>query len=392
MMIKKIFTLSLIGGLLLFSCNKNDQLDKLPEPAVEGKYKSIATISFPAYSVDYVFDNDHNISQVISPSVNLALGMSNVTGSYTMYYTTSVISSGVPNFANAQSVTVNFTAGNATVTLNGVDLSKEAASNAPYLLFVRFRANASNLPVVNSIYTIDLNKRAEFSSVIANSNKWGIIAPDSPDVAGDPIFINPITSSGIVPLLYSLAPTLTGNYDFVVQSVDNSTLISNMQVFPNINLTGMGDFTINFDFSEYFNSYGPITLNAYMVRSGLNTLTDPTTATPQATVSVQPLTVYIAGVSSFSPATLNGTLTNGVAANNVTASLPYTGGTGGIYPGMSFPSFGVTGLTATLSAGTLSNGNGTLTWAITGTPSAAGTASFQVYLLGLLYTFSVTVN
>ena len=46
--------------------------------------------------------------------------------------------------------------------------------------------------------------------------------------------------------------------------------------------------------------------------------------------------------------------------------------------GIPIPSQGIKGLTATLQAGVLSNGTGTLVYAITGTPASAGIASFNV--------------
>jgi len=69
----------------------------------------------------------------------------------------------------------------------------------------------------------------------------------------------------------------------------------------------------------------------------------------------------------------------------------YTGGNGGYYAAQSVASTGVTGLTATLSSGFLASGAGSVSYAITGTPSAEGTASFAISLGGQTCTFSVTV-
>ncbi|PWN68305.1 hypothetical protein C1631_016535 [Chryseobacterium phosphatilyticum] len=66
---------------------------------------------------------------------------------------------------------------------------------------------------------------------------------------------------------------------------------------------------------------------------------------------------------------------------NGTMTVPYSGGNGGSYPaGSSIVSTGVTGLTATLQGGTLSNGGGFLTYFVSGTPSASSpnTASFVI--------------
>lgn len=78
-------------------------------------------------------------------------------------------------------------------------------------------------------------------------------------------------------------------------------------------------------------------------------------------------------------ATQSGTLTVGQAASGVTFTVPYTGGNGAAYnAGAGIASTGVTGLTATLVAGTLSNGSGTLTYNVTGTPSGSGLATFNL--------------
>jgi hypothetical protein len=76
-----------------------------------------------------------------------------------------------------------------------------------------------------------------------------------------------------------------------------------------------------------------------------------------------------------------------------TATVPYTGGNGAAYSaGLAVASTGVTGLTAALAAGTLASGTGNATFAITGTPSAAGMASFAVTLGGQSCTLSLAVN
>ncbi|RFS15512.1 hypothetical protein D0T08_15290 [Emticicia sp. C21] len=83
-----------------------------------------------------------------------------------------------------------------------------------------------------------------------------------------------------------------------------------------------------------------------------------------------------------SEATFSATATSGVSYT-ATASVPYTGGNGIAYPaGTAVASSGVTGLIATLSAGTLASGNGIASFVITGTPNIAGTASFSIELGG----------
>jgi hypothetical protein len=76
-----------------------------------------------------------------------------------------------------------------------------------------------------------------------------------------------------------------------------------------------------------------------------------------------------------------------------TATVPYTGGNGVAYTaGTAISSTGVTGLTATLQAGTLASGAGSLTYAITGTPTASGTAAFAISFGGQSCSLSLTVS
>jgi hypothetical protein len=90
-------------------------------------------------------------------------------------------------------------------------------------------------------------------------------------------------------------------------------------------------------------------------------------------------------------ATNTGTLTEGIAAGGVSSDIPYSGGNGGTHDGQTINSTGVTGLIATLAAGTFANGAGSLSYTISGTPSAAGIASFAINVGGLscVLTFAV---
>jgi len=90
-------------------------------------------------------------------------------------------------------------------------------------------------------------------------------------------------------------------------------------------------------------------------------------------------------------ATTTGTLTIGTAANGVSTTISYAGGNAGTYSAQNVASTGVTGLTASLAAGTLANGNGSITYTITGTPASSGTASFAITLGGLSCTFNICV-
>jgi uncharacterized protein (TIGR02145 family) len=88
----------------------------------------------------------------------------------------------------------------------------------------------------------------------------------------------------------------------------------------------------------------------------------------------------------------SGSLTQGTAASGVSNILHYACGDGGTHNGQTVGSTGVTGLTATLAAGTFANGAGGLTYTITGTPDSSGTASFALNIGGQTCTLNRTVN
>ncbi|MFM7155258.1 MAG: hypothetical protein ACKOZV_14155, partial [Bacteroidota bacterium] len=106
-----------------------------------------------------------------------------------------------------------------------------------------------------------------------------------------------------------------------------------------------------------------------------------------------PFTVVAGSISALdcAGATITGTLTSGQAASGVSASVPYTDGNGGFHSGQTVSSTGVTGLTATLSAGNFASGAGNLSYAITGTPASGGTASFALNIGGQTCTLGVFV-
>jgi len=101
-----------------------------------------------------------------------------------------------------------------------------------------------------------------------------------------------------------------------------------------------------------------------------------------------------AKISAFNCAdTVNfGTLNKAIAASGVSSSITYSGGNGGIYAAQSIASTGVTGLTASLDAGTLNNGNGIITFNISGTPTSSGIAAFTFSIGNKSCIFYRTVN
>src|SRR5690554_535364 len=147
------------------------------------------------------------------------------------------------------------------------------------------------------------------------------------------------------------------------------------------------------------------TLTAGNFANGAGTLTYTITGTPSAngtasfainiggmTCSLQ-ITVNGGAISTLNcaGATFTGTLIEGVVASGVSANINYTGGNSGTHNGQTVNSTGVTGLTATLTAGNFANGSGTLTYTITGTPSANGTASFAINIGGMNCSVQITV-
>ena len=91
-------------------------------------------------------------------------------------------------------------------------------------------------------------------------------------------------------------------------------------------------------------------------------------------------------------ATLIGSLLSNQIASGVSVSVPYTGGNGGVHAGQTVTSTVVTGLTATLTGGSFASGSGNLSYAITGTPSSAGTASFALNIGGQNCDLNLTVQ
>jgi uncharacterized protein (TIGR02145 family) len=93
-----------------------------------------------------------------------------------------------------------------------------------------------------------------------------------------------------------------------------------------------------------------------------------------------------------SSAVVSGSLYAFTSASGVSAAVSYTGGNGAVYEAQTIASTGVSGLTAGLSAGSLDNGSGTLTFSITGTPASTGTASFALSIGGQACTLNLTVS
>src|SRR5215813_6105491 len=73
-------------------------------------------------------------------------------------------------------------------------------------------------------------------------------------------------------------------------------------------------------------------------------------------------------------------------------TISYSGGNGAAYKADTIISTGVTGLTAILATGNLANGNGNLTYQISGTPATAGNAIFLITIGGKNCTASLQID
>lgn len=147
------------------------------------------------------------------------------------------------------------------------------------------------------------------------------------------------------------------------------------------------------------------TLSAGTLTSGSGTANFIITGTP-ATAGTASFPIDLGGqsctlslpvvASKASISTLVCTVAPAVGANGTaytgTVTMAYTGGNGGKYDISSASSTGVEGLTATLVAGTLATGAGNLVYAISGIPTSAGIATFNLSLGGQTCTVTLTIS
>ena len=213
--------------------------------------------------------------------------------------------------------------------------------------------------------------------------------------------------------------TTNGKCPGIINSLNSSTIISTGNLIVNTIATGVSS-EISYtggNGGEYSGQTivstgvtGLIaTLQAGTFANGNGSLIYTITGTPTSsgnatfTISVGGQTIILtrvvdlpvgilATIDCAGVVTNNGTLTQGTAASSVNSVISYTAGNGGTHSGQIVTSTAVTGLTATLQAGTFANGNGSLTYVITGTPASAGTASFAINIGGKTCTLTRTIN
>ncbi|AZA53386.1 FISUMP domain-containing protein [Chryseobacterium sp. G0201] len=229
-----------------------------------------------------------------------------------------------------------------------------------------------------TIYNTDLNCMQYW-----NTTKWigdcsqspvvGIITSiDCANVTNNGTLISGIAASGVS----SVIPYTGGNGGVYPAASFNSTGVTGLiaSLPSGVLNTGNGNFV--FDITGIPSSAGTATFTITVAGQSCS-FTVPVTA---STAIVGSLTC---GSAVFSPASFtSGTNYNG------TLKVPYTGGNGGNYSQISFTN---NGLTFTLPAGTLGNGNGNLVYNVTGIPMSAGTISIPISFGGQSCNVTATV-
>lgn len=98
----------------------------------------------------------------------------------------------------------------------------------------------------------------------------------------------------------------------------------------------------------------------------------------------------LANLTCGSP-TISGNIYREVQINNAHFAVGYQGGNGGTYGQQSYQSRGVTGLTATIQAGNLTSGAGSLQFELSGTATNDGIAFFDLTIAGKSCTVEIPV-
>jgi hypothetical protein len=123
----------------------------------------------------------------------------------------------------------------------------------------------------------------------------------------------------------------------------------------------------------------------------LKNLLAPTCFVALLITSCEPDNGEITELNCSTPS-ITGTITQGSPATNVIASVTYTSDGDGSYEAQTIQSTGVLGLTATIPAGNFSDGSGTLSYTISGTPQSSGVASFAISVGGQSCTLTIQIN
>lgn len=161
-----------------------------------------------------------------------------------------------------------------------------------------------------------------------------------------------------------------------------------------INSTGVTGLTATLSSGAFANGNGNLNLVITGTPSNSGTANFTLNIGGQSCTFSRNVAVPVGSITSLNcgSAINGGTLTANQSANGVSSVISYTGGNGGTYSNQIVNSTGVTGLTATATAGNFAMGSGNLTYTITGIPSGGGNANFNISIGGQNCTLSRNVN
>jgi hypothetical protein len=212
-------------------------------------------------------------------------------------------------------------------------------------------------------HNINVNAASVFALNCSNSNTSGSL-------------INGTVASGVTYTVPYSGATVGGTYNAV-----------------NATSTGVSGLTATIASGTFTTTSGNLTLAISGTPSGTGTASFSYTINGKTCSFTIPVGASNSLSLNCANATSTGTLKANIATTGVAFTLPYTNATsGGSYSAVNASSTGVTGLTATLSAGTFSTTSGNLTLNVTGTPTSMGTASFLVNIAGKTCTLTKTVT
>jgi len=216
------------------------------------------------------------------------------------------------------------------------------------------------------------------------------------NIGGQTASLTRTVDPGLITSLDTSTPTNTGS---LIHGVSASSVRSEISytggnsgphIGQTVNSTGVIGLTATLSSGSFASGNGTLT---YMITG---TPTSSGTASFALNIGGRTATLtrtvvpgLIDSLDASSPITLGSFFNNSSAIGYSTVS--YDGGNGGVHNGQTVTSTGVTGLFATISAGSFAEGFGELTYTITGNSSSEGTANFVLNIGGQTATLSVQV-
>jgi uncharacterized protein (TIGR02145 family) len=361
--------------------------------------KSIGTVSKPITQIDSIRFNtvtnqmeiiqtngnaeNHTISDVINVTFSgqllgtistLDCGSASNTGTLTAY-----------TAASGASSTISYTGGNGGV-YNGQTVVSTGVTGLTATLTAGTFAEGAGTLTYNITGTPNSSGTASFALNVGGKTctlPWTVVLPvgvvsalNCGNATNTGTLIDGTAASGVS----SSIPYSGGNGGTHNGQTVTSTGVTGLTATLNPGAFAVGSGTLTYTISGTPNSSGTA---SFLLEIGGKTCT--------LTLNVE-LPAGTIAVLDCANTTNTGTLIAYSAASGVSSSIPYSGGNGGTYSSQSIPSTGVTGLTANLTAGILTNGNGTLIYTITGTPNSGGTANFLINIDGQTCSINYNVN